>query len=418
MRRLGSSLKTVKNSTTPSAKAISSRLRRHSQSSAKLRPTSPALRASQAVRSAPSTSSVPVESTIARSSSLAIGQERRSSVSNTSLSAARSPPNSRVENHKNSGSPTAVSRTRCRTTPASTRSTCANAASVTPPAVLGSRRPSSSCKSTWCVVTWCWTRKPRVASSSATNGIMVRSRSNDSALARKGMLSSKAASKVRRAMPVSDRCQPPPPPPSTLTRRARPPRRHLLSDGAVPLAARRCPGAAAWPQRDAVRAPPVPWRAALRLPLPPGFPAAVRAHPPSLPRDRATRAAAATAGREPRHRARARTGSRVPRRDSHPTGTVRTPSPPPPPPPSPPPLPRPARSFTRLHVVGRCDRDRARLRVRLQRGLDVAIGDGARIGDTQLLEQEGKRLLQIGRDGGPHVRRHVPQAALEGPDGL
>src|SRR3989442_1732604 len=37
--------------------------------------------------------------------SLATGQERISSVSNTSLRAARRPPNRRVENHKNSGSP-------------------------------------------------------------------------------------------------------------------------------------------------------------------------------------------------------------------------------------------------------------------------------------------------------------------------
>src|SRR2546430_6794010 len=38
--------------------------------------------------------------------------------------------------------------------------------------------------------------------------MMVSNRSNDSALARKGMLSSKAASNVRRATPVTDRCQP------------------------------------------------------------------------------------------------------------------------------------------------------------------------------------------------------------------
>src|SRR5438093_10961343 len=51
--------------------------------------------------------------------------------------------------------------------------------------------------------------------------MMVNSRSNDSALARKGMLSSKAASNVRRAMPVTDRCQPR----SAFTRRVRPPPR-------------------------------------------------------------------------------------------------------------------------------------------------------------------------------------------------
>src|SRR2546430_17119460 len=51
-----------------------------------------------------------------------------------------------------------------------------------------------------------------------TNGRVVRSRSKESALARKGMLSSKAASNVRRTTPVTDRCQPP----SCLTRAARP----------------------------------------------------------------------------------------------------------------------------------------------------------------------------------------------------
>src|SRR5436309_1002922 len=60
--------------------------------------------------------------------------------------------------------------------------------------------------------------------------MMVNSRSNDSALARKGMLSSKAASNVRRAMPVTDRCQPR----SAFTRRVRPPPR-----GAPPPAWRR-----------------------------------------------------------------------------------------------------------------------------------------------------------------------------------
>src|SRR2546426_3466258 len=55
MRRLGRNLKMTKNSATPSAKEINSRLNRHSQSMAKLRLTLPALRASQVATNAPST---------------------------------------------------------------------------------------------------------------------------------------------------------------------------------------------------------------------------------------------------------------------------------------------------------------------------------------------------------------------------
>src|SRR5207247_146627 len=90
------------------------------------------------------TSSAPVQHTMPRSSSLAIGQVRRSSVSNTSLSAARSPPNSRVENQRNSGRPTAVSRPRWRTTPASVASTCANTLSVSPLGAVPLPRPGAA----------------------------------------------------------------------------------------------------------------------------------------------------------------------------------------------------------------------------------------------------------------------------------
>src|SRR3989442_58165 len=76
MRRLGRNLKIAKNIATPSAKEISSRLNRHIQSSAKLRLTLPALRASQVATRAPRTSSVPVPNTMARSSSLATGEQR------------------------------------------------------------------------------------------------------------------------------------------------------------------------------------------------------------------------------------------------------------------------------------------------------------------------------------------------------
>src|SRR3989442_47179 len=79
MRRLGRNLKMTKNSATPRAKEVNSRLRRHSQSIAKLRLTLPALRASQVATSAPSTSSVPVQNTMARSSTLAIGHDPRTS---------------------------------------------------------------------------------------------------------------------------------------------------------------------------------------------------------------------------------------------------------------------------------------------------------------------------------------------------
>src|SRR5881296_3592352 len=106
IRRLGSSLKMLKNSTTPAANATVSSPKRHSQSSAKLEVlTSAALPASHAATSPLTTSRAPVPSTMARSSSLATGHGRRSSVSNTSLSAARNPPNSRVENHRNRGRP-------------------------------------------------------------------------------------------------------------------------------------------------------------------------------------------------------------------------------------------------------------------------------------------------------------------------
>src|SRR5436853_138322 len=136
--------------------------------------------------------------------------------------------------------------------------------------------------------------------------MMVSSRSNDSALARKGMLSSKAASNVRRATPVTDRCQPR----SAFTRRVRPP-----------------------PRR------PPPWRRG--------------------------------GGASPRSAAaRSQRGRWAP----HPA--------------------------------------------RLQRRLDVAVGQRARVGDAELPEQEGERLLEVGGDRGADVRRQVPQAPFERADGF
>src|SRR2546430_779646 len=136
MRRLGMSLKIMKNSTTPRANAVVSRPKRHSQSRAKLRVTLLALRASQAVSTLLSTSSAPVPSTMERSSSLAMGQGRRSSVSNTSFKAARKPPNRRVENHRNKGSATAGDPPPGSHTPATAASTRADAAA-------GARRPGA-----------------------------------------------------------------------------------------------------------------------------------------------------------------------------------------------------------------------------------------------------------------------------------
>src|SRR5207247_709963 len=102
--------------------------------------------------------------------------------------------------------------------------------------------------------------------------MMVNSRSNDSALARKGMLSSKAASNVRRATPVTDRCQPR----SAFTRRVRPPPRG-------PPAWRR--GGDASPRSAAARSRRGRWAPPPRRRL--GYRAARPARPPSRPRDRA-----------------------------------------------------------------------------------------------------------------------------------
>src|SRR2546425_1164159 len=152
MRRLGRNLKMTKNSATPRAKEVNSRLRRHSQSIAKLRLTLPALRASQVATSAPSTSSGPVQNTMARSSTLAIGHDRRSSVSNTSLRAARRPPNRRGEEHRNSGRAPAVGRDgRCRSPSDASRARPSRAGFVlllearplgAAAAVLGLRQPA------------------------------------------------------------------------------------------------------------------------------------------------------------------------------------------------------------------------------------------------------------------------------------
>src|SRR5437016_13516310 len=224
----------------------------------------------------------------------------------------------------------------------------------------------------------------------ATKGMMVSSRSNDSALARKGMLSSNAASKVRRATPVTDRCQPR----SAFTRRARPP---------LPQASHSCPrGDGVSPRSAVARSRRGRW--APLLLRPPRCRAARPARPPSRPRGRVIRAACATAWSGTPRPARARTGSRAPPPDPGPAETART--------------PRPARSLAGIYIIRRGYRYRTWLGVRLQRRLDEAVGDRACARDTELLEQERRVLLEVGRDRAAAVGGQIPHAPLERPDRL
>src|SRR5438067_8814996 len=219
-------------------------------------------------------------------------------------------------------------------------------------------------------------------------GMSVSRRSKESALARNGMLSSKAASSERRTTPTTDRCQPP----SGLTRPARPPpgRRGAPRGG----------GASPSPPSGDARAPPGP-----TAPLGPrALSRPARRIPPRYRwRGRAIRAACGTAscGSLP---PRGRTGTRAPPRSRRRTGTPQTRS--------------RARSFARLQVVRSGHRHRAGPRMGLERRLDPAVDRAARVGDAQLLEQEGERVLEVPRDRRPHVRWEVPQAPLERPDRL
>src|SRR5438132_10022693 len=244
-----------------------------------------------------------------------------------------------------------------------------------------------------------------------TNGRVVRSRSKESALARKGMLSSKAASNVRRTTPVTDRCHPP----SCLTRAARPPPRPSPRRGA-PLrgraggGARRAPGASSPPaQRTPPRCP--------RAPHPPARPA-VR---PCRPRGHAAPVACPSDDDASRCPPRARTGSRSrPPRPGR-AGTRRTPARPARPPrPRRPRSPRRphARSFARLQVVRRRDRHRPGCGMRCERRPHVAVHDGARVSHAQLLEQERERPLEVGADRVAHVFGKIPQSPLERSDRL
>src|SRR5438552_1205921 len=220
--------------------------------------------------------------------------------------------------------------------------------------------------------------------------MMVSSRSNERAPARKGRVSSKAAARVRRTTPVGDRGHPP----WAFTRRARPPR-------CPPPAARR--GGGAWRRSAAGRARPGPARRPRRRPRRPP-----RRRRPARPADPASRRRAPAPGAPAWYATRRppleRTGSPAPPRSPRRTGTARTRC--------------SARSLARLEVVGCRHGDGARLRVRLERRPHEPIGDRPRVGHAQLLEQERERLLEVGGDGGPDIAGQVPQALLERTDRL
>src|SRR6266516_2399279 len=226
----------------------------------------------------------------------------------------------------------------------------------------------------------------------------VNRRSNARALARNGMLSSYAASSVRRTTPRTDWCQPA----AWLTRPARPPRppRPRCCPPAAPRAPR---GAAAAPRAPAAAAPS--WRRTPppgpRGPPPPARPARrpSRRRASSGPQTCATLCAGCSC------RPRARTGSRPRPRPPARRGNRRT---------SPCP-PLRARSFARLEVVRGVGRDGPRRRVGLQRRLDVPVHRRARARDAQLLEQEGERFLEVSPDRLAHVFGEIPHPPLERP---
>lgn len=155
-------LKIRKKSAVLNEKAATVMLKRQNQSSTKLRPSVATLHASRyetpAESSALATNMLPVTSTMTRSVSLATAHGRLSSVSKTSLRATRRPPNSRVENHRNSGTPTRVSFPRRATTSAKACSTCANASTPCTRACGGRNCSSSWCSSICWLAIWCWTR--------------------------------------------------------------------------------------------------------------------------------------------------------------------------------------------------------------------------------------------------------------------
>src|SRR3989441_10256460 len=238
-----------------------------------------------------------------------------------------------------------------------------------------------------------------------TNGRVVRSRSKEGALARKGVLPRRPAPNVRGTTPVPDGWQPP----SCLPRAARPPPRPPPRRGA-PLrwraggGARRAPGASSPPaQRTRPRRP--------RAPHPPAPPAVRPCRPPG----HAAPAACPPDDDASRCRPRARTGNRSPPPRPSRAGTRRTP-----PRPRCPRCPRHprGRSFARLQVVRRRDRHRPRCGMRLQRRPHVAVHDGARVSHAQLLEQERERPLEVGADRAAHVFGKIPQPPLERSDRL
>src|SRR3954468_13273408 len=228
--------------------------------------------------------------------------------------------------------------------------------------------------------------------------------SNDRAPGRKGILSSKAASSVRRTTPVTVRCQPPSPftradrpPPPRATRGGRPGgaavRLRAGAAAARPCQAPALPPPARLPRLQPRRRPPPP--ATVPAPRPP--------FPRPAPSDCAGPSSFCAASSRPARWARTRIPP--PRRARCRRG--RTQSRPP---------HRYGRSFARLRVVRRRHQRRTGRRVGREFRFHVAVGQRARSLDAQLLEQEGERLLEIRADGSAHIGRQIPEASLERTD--
>src|SRR6266540_2877566 len=203
--------------------------------------------------------------------------------------------------------------------------------------------------------------------------------SKERAPARKGMLSSYAASRVRRTTPVTVRCQPP----SRFTRAARPPPR-LQGAPAVPARGGggrpRAAGAAARASRSPAPQP-LPL---LRTPRPPlRLPSGVRALRPPCPQPAPSDCADLSSlcgASSPRLRS-ARTRTPQPRRARCRTGTRRT--------------LHSARSFACLRVVRRRYQRRPRRGVGIDLRFHVFVRGCPRAFHAQLLEQKRERFLEI-----------------------
>src|SRR6266576_2837390 len=233
----------------------------------------------------------------------------------------------------------------------------------------------------------------------------VRRMSNETALARNGTLSSKAASRVRRTTPVTVRCQPP----SLITRAARPPlpmRAAVRSAGHARGggARHRAGGAAARASRSPARRPRPRRRPARRLPLrlPSGGPAPRPLYlRPALSGCAGPWSPSAGCFRRLRW---VRTGSRRPRRARSRTERPRN--------------HHHARSFAGLRVIGSGHERRPWRRMGIELGFDILVGHRPRALHAQLLEQERERLFEIGTDPGADVVGQIPEAPFEGSNRL